>query len=69
MQVRTMTKNFEAYFKLDKTGLENKYVILVDGEVVAKGEDIETMLEEVLQKYPDEIPFVAKVPDKKMLIL
>ena len=65
---KIMTKNFEAYYKLDTTGLENKYVILVDGEVVAKGEDIETMLEEVRQKYPDEIPFVAKVPDKKMLI-
>ena len=64
-----MTRNFEAYFDLDKTGLENKYVILVDGEVVAKGEDIETMLNEVLKKYPDEIPFVAKVPEKKMLIL
>ncbi|MBU7025451.1 MAG: succinyl-CoA synthetase subunit alpha [Theionarchaea archaeon] len=64
-----MTKNFEAYYKLDKTGLENKYVILVDGKVVAEGEDIETMLEKVRQKYPDEIPFVAKVPDRKMLIL
>ena len=64
-----MTKNFEAYYELDKTGLENKYVILVNGKVVAKGEDIETMLKEVLQKYPDEIPFVAKVPDKKMMII
>ena len=63
-----MTKNFEAYYELDKTDLENKYVILVDGKLVAKGEDIETMLKEVLQKYPDEIPFVAKVPDKMMII-
>ena len=63
-----MTKNFEAYYELDKTGLENKYVILVDGELVAKGEDIETMLKEVLQKYPDEIPFVAKIPDRMMII-
>jgi len=64
-----MTKNFEAYLRLDKTGLENKYVIIVDGEIVAKGEDIENMLERVRQKYPHEIPFVAKVPDEKMLIL
>ena len=40
----------------------------VDGEVVSKGEDIETMLREVLQKHPDEIPFVAMVPDKMMII-
>ncbi len=43
-------------------------MILVDGEVVAKGEDIEVMLKEMLQKYPDEIPFVAKVPEKKMFV-
>jgi hypothetical protein len=64
-----MSKNFEAYLKLDKTGLENKYVIIVNGEVVAKGEDIENMLNTVKREYPDEIPFVAKVPDERMLIL
>ena len=64
-----MTKNFEAYLKLDKTGLENKYVIIVNGETVAKGEDIEDMLDSVRQEYPNEVPFVAKVPDERMLIL
>ena len=64
-----MSKNFEAYLELDKTGLENKCVIIVDGEIVAKGEDIESMLDSVRQEYPNEIPFVAKVPDERMLIL
>lgn len=64
-----MTRNFEAYLSLDKTGLENKYVIIVDGRVVAKGEDIENMLGRVKQEYRHEIPFVAKVPDERMFIL
>jgi len=64
-----MTRNFEAYLKLDKTGLENKYVVMVNGKVIAKGEDIENMLKRMKQKYPPEIPFVAKVPDERMLIL
>ncbi len=64
-----MTRNFEVYLELDKTGLENKYVVIVNGKVVAKGEDIEKMLESVRQEYPDEIPFVAKVPEERMLIL
>ena len=64
-----MTMNFEAYLTLDKTDLENKYVIIVNGEVVAKGEDIENMLDFVRQKFPDELPFVAKVPDQRLLIL
>ena len=64
-----MTKNFEAYFKIDRTGLENKYVVIVNGDIVAKGEDIENMLETVRKKFPSETPFVAKVPDERMLIL
>jgi len=64
-----MSKNFEAYLKLDKKGLENKYVIIINGEIVAKGEDIEDMLARVRQEYPHEVPFVAKVPDERMLIL
>ena len=64
-----MTKNFEAYLNLDKTGLQNKYVIIVEGKVVDKGEAIEDMLEKARQEYPDKIPFVAQVPDEKMLVL
>lgn len=64
-----MTDNFEVYLELDKTGLENKYVVIVNGKVVAKGEDIEKMLETVRRKYPNEIPFVAKVPEERMLVL
>lgn len=64
-----MTKNFDAYFKIDRTGLENKYVVIVNGDIVAKGEDIENMLETVRKKFPRETPFVAKVPDERMLIL
>jgi hypothetical protein len=64
-----MTKNFEAYFNLDKTGLQNKYVIIVNGKVEAKGEDIENMLDKVRKKYPGKTPFVAKIPDERMLVL
>ncbi|GFP20829.1 hypothetical protein HKBW3S42_00852 [Candidatus Hakubella thermalkaliphila] len=64
-----MSKNFDAYTALDKTGIENKYVIIVNGEVVAKGENIEEMLDRVRQEYPHERPFVAKVPEERMLVL
>lgn len=44
-------------------------MIIVNEEVVTKGEDIEDMLEMVKRKYPQKIPFVAKVPDERILIL
>ena len=68
-EVTEMTRDFEAYLRLDKTDLKNKYVIIVNGQVVAKGENIENMLKRVKRKYPNEIPFVAKVPDERVLIL
>ncbi|MBE0477540.1 hypothetical protein IBX65_00265 [Candidatus Aerophobetes bacterium] len=64
-----MGKNFDAYIALDKKGLENKYVIIVNGEVVAKGENIEEMLDRVRREYPHERPFIAKVPEERVLVL
>lgn len=64
-----MSKDVKAYIRLDKTGLQNMYVIIIEGKVIAKGEDIENMLEKAKQKYPDKTPFVAKIPDERMLVL
>lgn len=64
-----MTKNFEAFLKLDKSKFRNKYVIIVKGKVVAKGEDIEKRVAQVSKKYPEETPLVAKILDEKMLVL
>jgi hypothetical protein len=66
---KKMSKNFEAFLKLDKTKLQNKYVVIIKGEMVAKGEDIEKMLAQVRKKYPGETPLVAKILDERMLVL
>jgi len=64
-----MSKNFQAYLKLNKKGLEEKYVVIVKGKVVGKGKDIEKMLSMAKRKYPRETPLVAKVPSEEVLIL
>ena len=64
-----MTKNFDVYLKLNKKDLQNKYVIIVKGKIVAKGEDIESMLDKVKRKYPKETPFVAKVPGERTYLI
>lgn len=64
-----MTTKYAAYAKLNKSGLENKYVVIVDGKLVAKGEDIENMLAKTRVRYPRKTPFVAKVPDDRMMFL
>jgi len=64
-----MTKNFEAFLKLDKSKFQNKYVIIVKGKVVARGENIEKMVAQVRKKYLEETPLVAKILDERMLVL
>ena len=64
-----MSKNLQTYLRLDKARYKNQYVVLVDGEVVAKGKDIEKILERVQKSYPRKVPFVAKVPGDEVLVL
>lgn len=64
-----MTKNFQAYLKLNKTKYLNEYVVIVDNKLVANGNDIAAMLKMVNKKYPKKTPFVAKIPDKSALVL
>ncbi len=64
-----MSKNLQAFLKLDKSNLINQYVVIVNKKVVATGTDIETMLKKTKKQYPSQVPFVAKVPDKQVLVL
>ncbi len=64
-----MTKNFKAYIKLNKSKLQNQYVVIINGKVIEKGKNIENMLTKARKKYPDKTPFVAKIPDERTLVL
>ncbi|MFZ5801310.1 MAG: DUF5678 domain-containing protein [Candidatus Omnitrophota bacterium] len=64
-----MTKNFQAFLELDKTKYIDEYVVIVDEKPVATGKDIVSLLDEVRKKYPRKVPFVAKIPDKTVLVL
>lgn len=64
-----MDKNLQAYIKLDKNKLANQYVVIIEGNPVATGTNIEEMLKVTRRKYPHKTPFVAKVPDQQLLVL
>ena len=64
-----MTKNFQAFLKLDKSKYANEYIIIVDNKLVATGKDIVSMLKAIHKKYPKKMPFVAKIPEKSVLVL
>lgn len=64
-----MSENLQAFLKLDTSKLANKYVVIINKKMFATGQDIEKMLKKARKQYPGKIPFVAKIPDKELLVL
>ena len=64
-----MSKNFQAFLKLDLSKYLNQYVVMIDKKVVASGKDIVSMLKSVRREYPRKTPLIAKIPEKSVLVL
>ena len=65
-----MSKNFNAFLKLNLAKYKpGEYLVLVGGKVKQKGVSIERMLASVMKKYPNETPFVAKIPPRGTLVV
>ena len=64
-----MSKNLEAYLRLNKARYKDQYVVLVDGKLVGKGKNIEKILKRVRKSFPKRVPFVAKVLGNEALVL
>lgn len=64
-----MSKNLQAYLRLNKSRYKDQYIVLVDGKLVARGKDIEKILKRVQKSYPRRVPFVARVPGNEVLVL
>ena len=64
-----MSENFKAFMELDESQYLNEYVIIVQGKVVAHGEDANKLLSEIRSQYPEEIPLIAKIPPEEVLVL
>ena len=64
-----MSDNFQTFLKLDTSKYLNQYIVMIDKKVVANGKDIVSMLASVRKKYPHKTPFIAKIPEKSVLVL
>ncbi len=64
-----MSKNFNVFLKLDTSKYLNQYILMMDNKVVASGKDIVSMLKSARKKYPRKTPFIAKIPEKSVLVL
>ncbi len=64
-----MSENFQAFLRLNTSKYVNEYLVIIDKKVVAHGKDIVKMLKSVRKKYPHKTPFIAKIPEKAVLVL
>ena len=64
-----MSKNFQAFLKLDTSKYLNQYIVMIDKKVVSNGKDIVSLLKAVRKRYPSATPLIAKIPEKSVLVL
>jgi len=54
---------------LEKSKYRGKYIVMINSKVVEEGADIENMLCRTRERFPCEIPLVAKIPAEEVMVL
>lgn len=61
--------NYRSFLNLSVKEYPNKWVALVDGQVVAVKKTFKEVYTETKEKFPKQRPLIAKIPSKKVMIL
>ena len=69
MSNRQETKNYKAFLRLDEKKFRGKYVVFVKGKLFKAGKNIIQILKGAKHQFPNDIPFIAKVPAGGMMVL
>ena len=62
------SRNYEFYISADLSGYEGKWIAIVDGRIVASGDDAGAVYREAKKKYPDSIIAIDMVPTEDVLV-
>ena len=60
---------FEFFLQNPLTRYEGKYVAILGKKVVASGISAKDVWDEAIKKYPSQIPTIAKLPKKEILVM
>ena len=64
-----MKDNYSSFLELDVKEYQNKWIAIVDGEVVSAKRSFKETYQEAKEKFPKKSPLIAKIPSKKVMIL
>ena len=60
---------FDFFLHTPLTRYEGKYVAILGKKVVASGLSAKDVWDEALKKYPNQIPTIAKLPKKEVMVM
>lgn len=61
--------NYNTFLKLDLSEYVDKWIAIIDGEIVAASNSFKKTYEEAKKQHPKKQPFISKVPGNKAMIL
>lgn len=62
-------QNYKSFLNLSVKDYPNKWVALINGDVVAVKNTFKEVYTETKEKFPRQRPLIAKIPSKKVMIL
>lgn len=63
-----MNQNYLFFMKSNVDKFMGQWVAISHQKIVSHGKNPKDVFKDAIQKCPDERPFLAKVPEKKMMI-
>ena len=60
--------NYEWFLSQDFEEYSGKWLDIIDKKIVAMGDDIKQIIQQIKQKYPNKKPFITKVRGKLSIL-
>ena len=68
-RVMEPSEDYQAFLKMDLSKAKpEEYVVLVDGKMFGKGKNLVRIVNRARKMFPKQVPFVAKIPPKGLLV-
>lgn len=61
--------NYNSFLRLNVKGYSNKWIALVDGEIVSTKNSFKEVYHDTKRRFPNKRPMITKIPGKKVMIL
>ena len=64
-----MSKNYDYLMKADVSKYMGEWIAVSNKQIVSHGNDFKNVFYEAKKAYPNEMPFIALIPDGRTMIL